>query len=148
MVPVFCLGAQNRLTSYQNRHILQWNMIIDSREACSFCQWYCSYPTVYISLNSVLTSSSSARGKECHFYSWLNSKTWIPANTLPTPIRMFLFTHFNSVHQQYLLIQIVTFSISIHIAPWTWKRADCVQYSTVSLLVGSQASLILIYFIL
>ena len=120
VLPMFCLRAQNRLTSYQNHHIPQRNMIMDSREACSFCQWYCSRPTVYLS-----TSSTSACGKVCHFYSSLNSKRWISANTLPTLIRMFLFTQFRSVHRQYLLIKTVTFCISRRSALWIWKLADC-----------------------
>lgn len=144
MVPVFCLGAQNRLTSYQNRHIPQWNMIKDSREACSFCQWYCSRPTVYLS-----TGSTSACGKEYHFYSSLNSKRWISANTLPIVIRMLLFTQFRRVHQHYLLLKTVILSISEHIALWTWKlQTLTLKHCTVSHLVASQALLILIYFIL
>lgn len=41
--------------------------------------------------------------------------------TLPTLIRMFLFSQFRGMHQQYLLINTVTFSIFKYIVLWTSK---------------------------
>lgn len=73
------------------------------------------------SINSTLTSSTSACGKE-YFYSSLNSERWTFENILLTLIRMFLFTQFRIMHQQYFLIHAVTFSIFKHIVRWTSKR--------------------------
>lgn len=75
-------------------------------------------------LASLLLAGRSANFFFFFFYSSLNSKRWISANTLPTPIEMFLFTQFRSEHQQYLWINAVTFSIAKRIALRTWKRAD------------------------
>lgn len=41
--------SRKQATSYRDGHSPQWNTIVDSREACSLCQCYCSCPKVYFS---------------------------------------------------------------------------------------------------